>query len=230
MALALVGQLRVVSLGPAEKVCRCQPNPGTPRRFPGLTPPAKCREAPARLARCDRTPASTRRRVSGGSRCMDRGARSAMPPAGWERHSRLEPALTKSNWQDAAEALHATNNFPELPGWLCPAPCERACVLAIECELVGHRRWLCRHRTAGVARRSRGRSQVATAHRFRRRRLRHDGRRRVCLWRHDTGSKPRRGAIADGRACAAAVDATLEGDTDRHPRGRSLRRNPERGH
>lgn len=138
--------------------------------------------------------------------------------------------VTKSNWQDAAEALHATNNFPELPGWLCPAPCERACVLAIECELVGHRRWLCRHRTAGVARRSRGRSQVATAHRFRRRRLRHDGRRRVCLWRHDTGSKPRRGAIADGRACAAAVDATLEGDTDRHPRGRSLRRNPERGH
>src|SRR5262245_31508288 len=34
-------------------------------------------------------------------------------------------------WQAAAEALHATNNFPEFTGRLCPAPCEAACVLAI---------------------------------------------------------------------------------------------------
>jgi glutamate synthase (NADPH/NADH) small chain len=34
-------------------------------------------------------------------------------------------------WQSAAEALHATNNFPEFTGRLCPAPCEAACVLAI---------------------------------------------------------------------------------------------------
>jgi glutamate synthase (NADPH/NADH) small chain len=34
-------------------------------------------------------------------------------------------------WQPAIEALHATNNFPELTGRLCPAPCEAACVLGI---------------------------------------------------------------------------------------------------
>ncbi|GAA0518669.1 glutamate synthase [Paractinoplanes deccanensis] len=34
-------------------------------------------------------------------------------------------------WQAAAEALHATNNFPEFTGRLCPAPCEAACVLGI---------------------------------------------------------------------------------------------------
>lgn len=34
-------------------------------------------------------------------------------------------------WRPAIEALHATNNFPEFTGRLCPAPCEAACVLAI---------------------------------------------------------------------------------------------------
>jgi glutamate synthase (NADPH) small chain len=40
--------------------------------------------------------------------------------------------LTYRNlWQDAIERLHATNNFPEFTGRLCPAPCESACVLGI---------------------------------------------------------------------------------------------------
>ncbi len=34
-------------------------------------------------------------------------------------------------WELAIEQLHATNNFPELTGRLCPAPCEAACVLSI---------------------------------------------------------------------------------------------------
>jgi glutamate synthase (NADPH/NADH) small chain len=34
-------------------------------------------------------------------------------------------------WQRALERLHATNNFPEFTGRICPAPCETACVLAI---------------------------------------------------------------------------------------------------
>jgi glutamate synthase (NADPH/NADH) small chain len=34
-------------------------------------------------------------------------------------------------WREAAELLDRTNNFPELTGKLCPAPCEPACVLAI---------------------------------------------------------------------------------------------------
>ena len=37
----------------------------------------------------------------------------------------------RNNWQEAIERLHATNNFPEFTGRLCPAPCESACVLGI---------------------------------------------------------------------------------------------------
>ncbi|MDI2126249.1 glutamate synthase subunit beta [Yinghuangia seranimata] len=37
----------------------------------------------------------------------------------------------REDWEGAAERLHATNNFPEFTGRLCPAPCEAACVLGI---------------------------------------------------------------------------------------------------
>ncbi len=37
----------------------------------------------------------------------------------------------KDDWHEAIERLHATNNFPEFTGRLCPAPCEAACVLGI---------------------------------------------------------------------------------------------------
>jgi glutamate synthase (NADPH/NADH) small chain len=37
----------------------------------------------------------------------------------------------RGHWRRAIERLHATNNFPEFTGTLCPAPCEDACVLAI---------------------------------------------------------------------------------------------------
>src|SRR6266700_1032045 len=43
----------------------------------------------------------------------------------WRRH-----------WRDAAARLHATNNFPEFTGLLCPAPCESACVLGINADPV----------------------------------------------------------------------------------------------
>jgi glutamate synthase (NADPH/NADH) small chain len=54
----------------------------------------------------------------------------------------------KDRWRDAIRFLHATNNFPEFTGRVCPAPCEAACVLginekpvaikAIECSIVDH--------------------------------------------------------------------------------------------
>ena len=54
----------------------------------------------------------------------------------------------KNRWRDAMLALHATNNFPEFTGRICPAPCEAACVLginekpvsikAVECAIVDH--------------------------------------------------------------------------------------------
>jgi glutamate synthase (NADPH/NADH) small chain len=37
----------------------------------------------------------------------------------------------RDRWRDAIDRLHATNNFPEFTGRLCPAPCEAACVLGI---------------------------------------------------------------------------------------------------
>src|SRR4030066_907895 len=37
----------------------------------------------------------------------------------------------RDQWREAIERLHATNNFPDFTGRLCPAPCEAACVLGI---------------------------------------------------------------------------------------------------
>jgi glutamate synthase (NADPH) small chain len=37
----------------------------------------------------------------------------------------------RDRWQQAIRALHATNNFPEFTGRICPAPCEASCVLGI---------------------------------------------------------------------------------------------------
>ena len=42
----------------------------------------------------------------------------------------------RNRWREALDALHATNNFPEWTGRLCPAPCEESCVLAINDEPV----------------------------------------------------------------------------------------------
>ncbi|QYN37548.1 glutamate synthase subunit beta [Pseudonocardia sp. DSM 110487] len=42
----------------------------------------------------------------------------------------------RGDWREAIERLHATNNFPEFTGTLCPAPCEAACVLAINSDAV----------------------------------------------------------------------------------------------
>src|SRR5262249_41116353 len=42
----------------------------------------------------------------------------------------------RDDWREASERLHATNNFPEFTGRLCPAPCEAACVLTINADPV----------------------------------------------------------------------------------------------
>jgi glutamate synthase (NADPH) small chain len=42
----------------------------------------------------------------------------------------------RDDWSTAIERLHATNNFPEFTGRLCPAPCEAACVLGINSDPV----------------------------------------------------------------------------------------------
>jgi glutamate synthase (NADPH) small chain len=42
----------------------------------------------------------------------------------------------RGEWRRASDRLHATNNFPEFTGTLCPAPCEDACVLSINTDPV----------------------------------------------------------------------------------------------
>jgi glutamate synthase (NADPH/NADH) small chain len=42
----------------------------------------------------------------------------------------------RNKWREAIDRLHSTNNFPEFTGLICPAPCESACVLAINDDAV----------------------------------------------------------------------------------------------
>lgn len=67
-----------------------------------------------------------------GGRCMDCGVpfcHSGCPLGNLIPD--FNDAVYKSEWKKALEILHATNNFPEFTGRLCPAPCESACVLGI---------------------------------------------------------------------------------------------------
>ncbi len=46
-------------------------------------------------------------------------------------------AVYRGDWRAALEILHSTNNFPEMTGRICPAPCEAACTLGINADPVG---------------------------------------------------------------------------------------------
>lgn len=67
-----------------------------------------------------------------GSRCMDCG----VPFCHWSCPignyvPEWNDLMFRGQWERAVDVLHATNNFPEITGRLCPAPCEYACVLGI---------------------------------------------------------------------------------------------------
>src|ERR1700712_2714933 len=65
-------------------------------------------------------------------RCMNCGipfCHHACPVG--NRIPRWNELVTREDWQGALEQLHATNNFPEFTGYICPAPCQAACVLEI---------------------------------------------------------------------------------------------------
>ena len=75
-----------------------------------------------------------------GARCMDCGVpfcQSGCPVENvvpdWN------DLVYRGEWRRAAERLHATNNFPEFTGRVCPAPCEAACTLNLEDTPVGIR-------------------------------------------------------------------------------------------
>src|SRR6201997_275360 len=67
-----------------------------------------------------------------GARCMDCGVPFCQ--TGCPLNNLIpdwNDLVFRGRWKDAIRTLHATNNFPEFTGRLCPAPCEAACVLGI---------------------------------------------------------------------------------------------------
>jgi len=72
------------------------------------------------------------------ARCMDCGipfCHGGGCPLG-NRIPEFNELVYKDKWQQACENLHSTNNFPEITGRVCPAPCETACTLAVNDEPV----------------------------------------------------------------------------------------------
>ncbi|MDR4495287.1 MAG: glutamate synthase subunit beta [Nitrospirales bacterium] len=77
-----------------------------------------------------------------GARCMDCGVPFCQSPTGCPVVNLIpewNDLVHRERWRDALKALHATNNFPEFTGRLCPAPCESACVLGINSDPVSIR-------------------------------------------------------------------------------------------
>ena len=73
---------------------------------------------------------NSRDRMAQASRCMDCG----VPFCHWacplgNKDSEWNDALCKGDWELAYRLLNATNDFPEFTGRICPALCEKACVL-----------------------------------------------------------------------------------------------------
>jgi glutamate synthases, NADH/NADPH, small subunit len=66
------------------------------------------------------------------ARCMDCG----IPFCHWacplgNKMPEWQDYIYKGDWKKGVEVLHETNNFPEFTGRICPAPCEKSCVLAL---------------------------------------------------------------------------------------------------
>ena len=73
-----------------------------------------------------------------GARCMDCGipfcnngcpVNNSIPD--------FNDAVYRGDWREALDILHSTNNFPEMTGRICPAPCEAACTLGLVSDAVG---------------------------------------------------------------------------------------------
>ncbi len=72
-----------------------------------------------------------------GGRCMDCGVPFCQQGCPLGNHiPDWNDLVFKGRWKDAHKRLAATNNFPEFTGRLCPAPCEAACVLAVNTDAV----------------------------------------------------------------------------------------------
>ena len=69
-----------------------------------------------------------------GARCMDCGVPFCQSDDGCPVYNLIpewNDLVYQGRWRDALDRLHQTNNFPEITGRVCPAPCEGSCVLGI---------------------------------------------------------------------------------------------------
>src|SRR3954468_13880523 len=76
------------------------------------------------------------------TRCMDCGVPFCQGDTGCPVRNiipEFNALVQRGEWREALESLQSTNNFPELTGRLCPAPCESACVLGVVNEPVAVR-------------------------------------------------------------------------------------------
>ena len=76
------------------------------------------------------------------ARCMDCGVPFCQGDTGCPVRNVIPEwngLVQRGDWREALDSLQATNNFPELTGRLCPAPCESACVLGLVNEPVAIR-------------------------------------------------------------------------------------------
>jgi glutamate synthase (NADPH/NADH) small chain len=82
-------------------------------------------------------PASPKETADQASRCMSCGTPFCLSgcPLG-NLIPEWNDLVHREQWREAAERLHSTNNFPEVTGRICPAPCEASCVLSINDEPV----------------------------------------------------------------------------------------------
>ena len=87
------------------------------------------------------TPLSLEEMVRQSARCMDCGVPSChalgCPLA--NRIPDINEMVYRGQWRRALDLVHATNNFPEITGRICPALCEAACTLSISEEAVSIR-------------------------------------------------------------------------------------------
>lgn len=80
------------------------------------------------------TPMPERELRDQGARCMDCGVPFCQGDTGCPVRNVIpdwNDLAYRGKWREALDTLHATNNFPEITGRLCPAPCESACVLSL---------------------------------------------------------------------------------------------------
>ena len=69
------------------------------------------------------------------ARCMDCGIPFCHGPQGCPINNQIpdwNDLVYSGDWEEASRNLHSTNNFPEMTGRICPAPCEEACTLNLE--------------------------------------------------------------------------------------------------